>query len=149
MGTTEAARIDFRITPTRELPPGQACKLAESAGRIVASIGEDHATEAVCEELSFLHGTLTEQGRWVQVRFGDDPDRIEQPCQGGTRACVVWERVPAEVLPSRTLAAPVERDGVLVWLVHEDHVSAQLCAEMCAHGRRIAGDGLWQQRWPA
>ncbi|MFD3654378.1 hypothetical protein [Streptomyces sp. NPDC058620] len=43
----------------------------------------------------------------------------------------------------------MERKGVLIWLLHEDHASAQLCSEMTAYAERIAGDGLWRQRWPS
>lgn len=144
-----AAEINFQIVPTTQLPPGRSCRLVESAGRLVASVGDAHATPAVCEELSYLHRTLTEQGRWVQTPIGASPDRIEHPAEGRHLASVTWERVAPGVLPKGALAAPVERDGALLWLLREDHVSAQLCAEMSAHGERIVGDGLWQQRWPS
>lgn len=150
--TTEAARtarIDFQIVPTKQLPPGRSCSLEETANRIVVSLGDTHATTAVCKELSFLHRTLTAQGRWVQTSFGGNSDRIEQPAEGHNMARIVWERVPGTVLLSKTLAAQVERNGALLWLVHEDHISAALCAELCVHGKRIGGDGLWQQRWPS
>lgn len=145
----EAAKIDFQIIPAEQLPPGKSCSLAESVDRILVRIGEAHATHAVCEELVFLHRTLTAQGRWVQCAFGKDPGRIEQPAEGRHVASIVWERVAGHILPRGALAAQVERDGALLWLVHEDHISKQLCAELCTHGERIGGDGLWQQRWPA
>ncbi|MGW7473697.1 hypothetical protein ACWGIT_19140 [Streptomyces cyaneofuscatus] len=150
IGAAAAApvRIEFKIVPMETLPPGVAVALDEVDGLIVARIGDKHATDALCAELEELHRTVTQQERWVQTSTASDPHRLERPAEGLGIAHVAWERVPAETLPHGVLAAPVERDGMLVWLLHEDHASAQLCAEVSEYGRRIAGDGLWEQRWP-
>lgn len=149
-GVTQAqARIDFQIVPVDQLPPGKTCTVVEVEGRIVASIGQGHASSALCDDLAHLHRTLTEQGRWVQTPFDGEANRIEQPAEGRRIARVAWERVAGDVLPAATLAAPVEQDGLLVWLLHEDHVSASLCSEMSGVAERIAGDGLWRQNWPS
>ncbi|MBK5994410.1 hypothetical protein JHN53_22735 [Streptomyces sp. MBT58] len=141
-------RIEFKIVPMRDLPPGAAVALDEVDGLIVARIGDTHATVQLCAELEELHRAVTQQERWVQTSTVSDPHRLERPAEGLGIAHVAWERVPAETLPHGVLAAPVERDGMLVWLLHEDHASVQLCAEVSEYGRRIAGDGLWEQRWP-
>lgn len=142
-------RIAFVIVPESTLPPDKAVDLDEVDGLITASIGKRHITEALRAELEELHRTVTQQERWVQTSPEANPHRLEQPAEGLGIAHVAWERVAADVLPHGVLAAPVERDRMLVWLLHEDHASAQLCAEVSEYGRRIAGDGLWEQRWPS
>ncbi|MFJ6438495.1 hypothetical protein [Streptomyces sp. NPDC091416] len=142
------AQIEFHIVPMGQLPVGRACDLDEEDGRIVARIGLAHGTAELCEDLAYMHRVLMEQGRWEQTSPCSNPARLDQPSEGLGLAYVSWERVTGETLPKGTLAAPVERDGVLVWLLHEDHASEQLCAEISAYARRIAGDGLWRQHWP-
>ncbi|MEV6471559.1 hypothetical protein [Streptomyces sp. NPDC051657] len=148
-GSRAPVQIAFTIVPTDTLPPGTAVALDELDGLITARIGEGHITPELCAEIEDLHRTVTQQERWVQTSPEANPHRLEQPAEGLGVAHVAWERVAAGVLPSGVLAAPVERDRMLVWLLHEQHASAQLCAEMSEYGRRIAGDGLWEQRWPA
>ncbi|MFE1731628.1 hypothetical protein ACFW6X_15915 [Streptomyces bacillaris] len=142
-------QIQFRVVPHDELPDGTAVALSEVDGLIVAWIGEGHATLELCTQLEDLHRTVTAQERWVQTSPASDPHRLERPAEGLGIAHVAWERVSAEVLPDGVLAVPVERDRILVWLLHEEHASEQLCAEVSEYGRRIAGDGLWEQRWPS
>lgn len=147
-GATGAARVEFQVVPAELLPPGKSCRLKETAGHLAASVRPGHASRALCHELTWLHQALTDQGRWVQTPMGDCPNRIEQPAKGLGIVRVRWERVAARILPGTALVAPVERDGFLTWLLHEEHASEQLCVEMTGHAERIAGDGLWQQRWP-
>jgi len=148
VGAAAPVQIKFQIVSLSALPVGVSVSLDEVDGLIVASIGEGHATAELCADLEDMHKTVTEQGRWVQTSTVSDPHRLERPAEGLGIAHVAWERVPAETLPHGVLAAPVERNGMLVWLLHEDHASVQLCAEVSEYGRRIAGDGLWEQRWP-
>ncbi|MEU2800356.1 hypothetical protein [Streptomyces sp. NPDC007117] len=143
-----SVRIAFELVSEVTLPPGVAVALEEVDGLITARIGESHMTPELRAEIEELHRTVTQQERWVQTSPESDPHRLERPAEGLGVAHVAWERVAAGVLPRGVLAAPVERDRMLVWLLHEDHASAQLCGEMSEHGRRIAGDGLWEQRWP-
>ncbi|MFF7012267.1 hypothetical protein ACFY9Y_22325 [Streptomyces fimicarius] len=147
-GSRAPVRIAFEIVPTDALPPGAAVALDEADGLITARIGEGHMTPQLRAEIEELHRTVTQQERWVQTSPESDPRRLERPAEGLGIAHVAWERVAAEVLPRGVLATPVERDRMLVWLLHEDHASAQLCTEVSEYGRRIAGDGLWEQRWP-
>ncbi|MEU6614437.1 MULTISPECIES: hypothetical protein [unclassified Streptomyces] len=147
-GSRAPVRIAFELVSASTLPPGKAVALDEVDGLITARIGEGHMTPELRAEIEDLHRTVTQQERWVQTSPELDPHRLEQPAEGLGIAHVAWERVAAGVLPRDVLAAPVERDRMLVWLLHEDHASAQLCAEVSEYGRRIAGDGLWEQRWP-
>lgn len=140
--------IRFQIVPMDRLPAGRSCLVVESDGELVASIGEEHGTGALCTELTHLHRPLTDQGRWVQTPMSSGPSRIEQPAEGRGLARVAWERVPATFFPEGNLVSSLEREGLLVWLLDEGHASEQLCTDMCAYGERIVGDGLWQQRWP-
>ncbi|WP_228989459.1 hypothetical protein [Streptomyces sp. DH8] len=147
-GGKAPVRIAFEIVPESTLPPDTAVVLDEVDGLITARIGKRHITPELRAELEDLHRTVTQQERWVQTSPELDPTRLERPAEGLGIAHVAWERVAAEVLPTGVLAAPLERDRMLVWLLHEDHASAQLCAEVSEYGRRIGGDGLWEQRWP-
>ncbi|MGQ4486850.1 hypothetical protein ACN6LM_003865 [Streptomyces sp. SAS_281] len=147
-GATKApAKIRFQVVPMDALPSGRACRVDEMDGLIVASIGAKHGTPALCDELTLLHEALMAQGRWEQTPCSNT-DRIDQPAEGLEMASIAWEQVSADVLPSNALAAPVEREGALVWLLNEQHASKQLCAEISDYGRRIGGDGLWRQHWP-
>ena len=153
MSSTKAAvqavpQIVFRVVPASQVPPGKTCSLTESEGLITVSIGAGHATRALCEELTRMHQVLTDQGRWVQTSPAESPDRIEQAAEGQGWARVAWLRVPASALPGGVLTASAEKKGMLVLFIHEEHASAQLCTHMMAYAERIAGDGLWRQRWP-
>lgn len=146
--TKDPAQIQFQVVPMDALPSGRACRVDEMDGLIVARIGVQHGTAALCEELTVLHEALMVQGRWEQTPCSN-PGRIDQPAEGLAMATITWEQVSADVLPSDALAAPVEREGALVWLLSEQHATKQLCAEISEYGRRIGGDGLWRQHWPA
>lgn len=145
--TTAPAEIRFQVVPMNALPDGRACRVEETDGLIVASIGAKHGTPALCEELTLLHEMLIAQGRLEQTPCSN-ADRINQPAEDLAMATIAWEQVSAEVLPSDALAALVEREGALVWLLNEQHASKQLCAEVSEYDRRIGGDGLWRQHWP-
>lgn len=148
-GGTAPVQIAFEIVPESTLPPDAVVALDEVDGLITARIAEGHITPELRAELEELHRTVTQQQRWVQTSPELDPHRLERPAEGLGIAHVAWERVAAGVLPEGVLAAPVERDRMLVWLLHEHHASTRLCAEVTEYGRRIAGDGLWEQRWPS
>jgi hypothetical protein len=142
-----SARAEFESVTSDQLPPGKACDLREGRGWITARIPKRHATPSLLRQLTAKHQLLLEQERWVQTE-PETSDRIEQPAEGHEIAEAFWHRLRGDKLPKGELCVFVELEGRIVWLVHEDHATQQLCDEINDYLARIVGDGLWRQRWP-
>lgn len=64
----------------------------------------------------------------------------------GASADIAIEVVPR--LPGGRALMPVERDGILVWLLVEGHMSQQAQDEWLQAMQCLVGTGMWGQNFP-
>ena len=142
-----AAQFNLTVGTAREVPAGRACRLIERDGSAVVYIRRGHAAPHLRTTMNdLLRVVLEVDGRWAQA-WDYDTHRIEQPPKGLGLAEVEWRVAPDELLPQGVPCIPIEEQGRFVWAIRGGLVSPQLCDEMNVYFKRLAGDGLWVQRW--
>lgn len=138
--------VQYQIARLGQLPPGRVVDVTDRPGghaRIL--LHSLHASHRLADQLTHLHRHLIGHGLWQQ-RWTDDA-RMSRPPQGLCIAVARWEIVPARAMPSGHSCMPVEEDGSCIWLIREGHCTRALRDQMNQTLERVAGDGLWFQRW--
>jgi hypothetical protein len=141
------ARIQFEGVSPEKLPPGKVCDVREGPGWLAVRMHEREVTPQLLSQLNDKCQLLLGQERWAQTEMEDD-HRIEQPAEGREIATSSWHRLRDDQLPEGELCVFVELDGCCFGLIHEDHLTQQLCDEINDYLARLVGDGLWRQHWP-
>jgi hypothetical protein len=141
------ASIQFEGVSPDKLPPGRVCDVREGQGWLAVRMNEREVTPQLLRQLNRKCQLLLGQERWAQTEMEDD-HRIEQPAEGREIATSSWHRLRDDQLPEGELCVFVELEGCCFGLIHEDHLTQQLCDEINDYLARLVGDGLWRQHWP-
>ncbi|MFG2679240.1 hypothetical protein [Streptomyces sp. NPDC048392] len=104
-----------------------------------------HVREPLVWELNWITRHQVGNGLWQQ-RW-THPGRMQEPAKGLGVAVSRWEIVPGVTMPRGRTVMPVEEDGSCIWLIRAGYCTRSVRDEMNAMLERIAGDGLWLQRW--
>lgn len=143
----EAAQFNLAVGTGAVIPPRRACRLVERDGSATVYVRRGHTAERLRDTMNeFLRVLLEVDGRWAQT-WDRDPDRIERPPQGLGLAEIEWRIAPDALLPGDVPCLGLEEKGRFIWAIRGGLASPQICREMNAYFKRLAGDGLWVQRW--
>ena len=144
----EAARFTLEVGAEEQIPAGRACRLIERDGAAIVYVRPGHAAPGLRTTMNaFLRVILEVDGRWAQI-WDCDAHRIDEAPKGLGLAEVEWQLTPGDLLPRGVPCVPLEEEGRFVWAIRGGLASQQLCREMNIYFKRLAGDGLWVQRWP-
>ncbi|NYE40729.1 hypothetical protein [Streptomyces fulvorobeus] len=143
-----AAQFSLTVGTRGEISPRRVCRLVERDGSATVYIRRGHTAERLRDAMNeFLRVLLEVDGRWAQT-WDRDADRIERPPLGLGIAEIEWRIAPDALLPSGVPCVPLEERGRFIWAIRGGLASPEVIAEMNRYFKRLAGDGLWVQRWP-
>lgn len=104
-----------------------------------------HIRDTLVWDFNWITRHQVGNGLWQQ-RWSND-GRMQDPPHDLGIAISRWELVPTADMPRGRNLFAVSSHGSCIWLIRSGQCTQAMCDVMNEKLRRIAGDGLWMQRW--
>ncbi|MET8818518.1 hypothetical protein [Streptomyces rochei] len=136
----------YHLAQPGRLPSGRLVHVEDRPGALAdIYLHTLHVREPLLWELNWITRHQVGNGLWQQ-RWTQD-GRMQEPAKGLGLAVSRWEIVPDSAMPRGRAVMPVEEDGSCIWLIRAGYCTVSVRDAMNGMLERIAGDGLWLQRW--
>lgn len=136
----------YHIAQPGRIPRGELIHVDDCPGAMAdIHLHPLHVRSWLVWDLNWVTRHQVGYGLWRQ-RWTHE-GRMQEPVEGLGIAVSRWEIVPASAMPRERAVMAVEDEGSCVWLVREGQCTRDMRDAMNGMLERIAGDGLWLQRW--